>query len=407
VQTAQTNLYTSPGTGIWHSRYALRWTFADGSYAPLLGERWTDSKTGRTRVQLTHESGGGPYEFMLGDGKGILWYATTPTYGESIYPLFFDQRRARVQLALDPANQQRAIANRLRAGAWALPETYLRQAANAPLQSWGRQSSSDGTQLEVIGFTGISALASQANIPGGPTDQITILLLISASDGQLREIRELIGPTGGDQISRTTWSNLGAEQITSESAADRAFEIRSAWNGTGVFPNTAEPDLRPFLPLLDPATFITPSLAIEYPQLVSTEFPTGMPPGAEYAALVVVTDADTEAVIYVGGGRSLTILGQPDSVANQANFSTDGPIEQITIAGRPALLRRNSADGYGVLLRPAPNTRRRSLLQVQARGYSHDELLAVLQTLGPLTAERYQAQIGLFASAGMSFPPKL
>ncbi len=398
VQTAQTNLYTTPATGIWHSRYVLRWTFADGSYAPLIGDLWTDSQSGRSRIQLTHESGGGPYEFMLGDGKALLWYATTPAYGESVYPLFFDPRRARVQLTLDQANQKQAIANRLRSGAWALPEAYLRQAVTSELQSWGRQASSDGTQLEVVGFTGVSALASQPNVPGGPADRITILLLINPNDGRLQEIRELIGPTGGDQISRTTWNNLGAEQITNEASAERVFQLRSAWNGTGIFPRDAEPGMQPRLPLLDPATFVSPAFAIEYPRLASTEFPAAPPPGAEYAAFITVNDADSQAVIYVGGGRSITILGQPDNVANQASFSTDGPIEQATLAGRSALIRRNSADSYSVLLRPAPNTRRRSLLQVQAHGYTHDELLAVLQTLGPLTVDRYQAQIGLFAA---------
>ncbi len=399
VRAARQTLYAVPLTGAWTQRYAMRWIFPDESFAPLVGQIWFDPETSRRRIQLTHESGGGPYELILNDGRRQLWYGTTRSYAESIFPGMVTTDRMRVLLELDKTQQEHAFETRLQSGAWALPFEYLRQAETAQLQSWGRQLA--GTDLvEVVGYQGISALAGPADAPGGPADTVTVLLSIRVSDGSLREIRELIGPTGGEQASRLIWQVFDPEPLTVPAVVERVFMLSVAWNGTGRFPDEATQGARPELPLADPSTLISPASGVEYPNGVLVDFPTSLPPGISTAVVVPISN-NMQALTYTGIGRSLTIVGSFDaSPRNQAKFTTTGPVEQLTVAGHPTLLRRVSAAGYMLLLRPKPESVRQNLMLIYSTGYTREELLATLETLGPITLAHYETQYQLFSGSG-------
>lgn len=396
VERAAASLYAPRGDGVWHERYAVRWGFADGSYAPLVGEIWRDSGIARKRVQLTHESGGGPYEFALADGVQHLWYGVTSVYGASLYPLALDWSRTRVHLLVDPAKQAQVIDAQFENGAWGLPAAYLRQARDASLQSWGRQNSVDGTPLAVIGFRGESLLALPADTAGGAGADVTILLFIAAGDGRLWEVRELIGPPGGDQVSRTTWRFLGAEQIERRVDIERTFNLAYAWNGTGGFNLLEDQLVEPALPLLDPEKVLSPAQALDR-SVIQVAFPSVIPDDTTAAALILGDQAPEATLVYIGADRRLALQTLEDSIANQARFSTEGGAEQVSINGRTALLRPTPARGYEALITPAPVTRNDLLLYVSARGYSRDELIATLGSLEPLSVDLYRAQSQLFA----------
>ncbi|GAB4113009.1 MAG: hypothetical protein Fur005_31330 [Roseiflexaceae bacterium] len=404
VQAAAQNLYSAPASGTWQLRYQLRWSFADGSYAPLIGEIVRDSDQNRLRMNLTHAAGGGPYEYALADGRRNFWYAVTRSYADVVQPYSFDPQALQIHRTMSPSEQRAAFEGRLNSGAWSLPTSYLNQASSATLQSWGRQRSSNGENLEVVGFRGVSGLIGSSDLPGGPNDTITILLSINPATRQLYEIRELIGPSGGEQVSRTIWQRIDQQQLTDRGAIDRAFNLSISYGGTATFPNQASEAGDPLLPLVNPDRLISPVLGLEAPGSLPIAFPRE-PHGAIRAALVrsaLPNQEQSLVLIYLAGTRQLVIWGQPDSNQAQAEFRTDGPIEQLALANRPALVRRDAADRYAVLIRPAEDQDRPILLTIQAVGYSRDELLAVLNSLEPISPTIISNQLDLFSNQAPS-----
>ena len=233
VQRAAANLYQPPAAeraeherDVWHGQWQVRWDFNDTSYAILNGDLWRDMASSRHRVQLVHEKGGGPFEFELADGKNRVYYATTENYGSSLYPLVFENDNARLTLQV-PADEQPAMLEaRLGAGAWGLAQKYLQQAAAASdLRSWGQQRAADGSTVVVLGFRGMSPLGLPAGAPGAAANPPTILLTINLNDGTLREVRELIGPPGGEQVGRTIWRFVGGEWISASPQITAAFSL--------------------------------------------------------------------------------------------------------------------------------------------------------------------------------------
>jgi hypothetical protein len=399
VQRALGTLYQRQSGGVWHERYALRWVFADGSYAPLIGEIWSDAEQGQQRIQLTHESGGAPYEFSLGDGRGTVWYAVTRTYGESIYPLVFDPNRTRVRLTLSGEQERQLREAQLANGAWNMPAAYLRQAIGVQLQSWGRQRGDDGAALEVIGFKSARALTGSAPEGVVPT---TVLLFIEPGSGQLREIREVIGPQGGDQISRSIWRLISAERMTERPEIDRAFNLTFAWNGIGGFSEVQNGMVRPELPLANQRDMLPPRVVLRRAE-TRLLMPASPPPQATTATALASSGRDRSrlTLLYTGDGRRMAIQSLPDTPSNEALFSTDGNVEALTLGQRAALVRAVPG-GYEALLRPVDPAASRTLALVVAQGYTRDETVETLSSIVPISIDVYQAQARLFASFGQA-----
>jgi len=247
VRRAHDQLYLPPsGQGVWHGRYEMQWAFADDTTALLAGDAWIDSASGRHRIQLVHHSGGGPYEFELADGIGSASYAVSGLYQPSLYPLSYNLLN-RVKVAATPEAQNRMLAARVQSGAWGIAGDYLRQAERAELRTWGRQRDVDGALLDLVSFNGISPLALPADAPNATTSRVTVLLAIDEASGRLREVRELIGPAGSEQTTRTTWRHVSEEWVQGDQAISRVFDPRDAWNGMGSFTsigNLVDPALR-------------------------------------------------------------------------------------------------------------------------------------------------------------------
>ncbi len=390
VTRAEQSLYVpAPGEGIWRGSYLIRWTFADQTYANLRGDLWIDRDRGQHRVQLVHQQGGGPYEFQLFDRNGQAWYALTPAYGAPSGGTVDRDAPLRIWIMAAPEIQPRLLQARLNSGAWAVPRAYLLQARSAELRSWGRRQSDDGAQLEVIGFRGTSLLGLPPDAPGAGDAGATILLAIDVTSGTLREIRELVGPVDGEQVSRMVWMYEGGREVDARDEI-ATFSIAFAWNGEGTFVER-QGIAAPEFPLIAPDQVIpfehTPGAAFLLPD---------PPPGTTAALLSSAASNGGYVVTYHGPGRRLSITIEQGSRRR--------PLEPL----RGPDVEQAMAGAYPVTLLPGPGWRYQAsvnltqqwpgyVAQVRAQGYTRAELLATLASLDRMTPERYRAQAALFA----------
>lgn len=407
LSRAASALYAPPpGSGVWHGRWEMRWAFPGGNYAPLVGDLWIDTTTGRHRVQLVHQAGGGPYEFELADGVPGLWYATSEIYGSSLYPLVFDKDYTRVHIPLSDAEQRRMLQERLNSGAWGLAAIYLRQAESAPeLRGWGRQQLPDGTMVEVIGFRGVSPLALPPDAPDAISSRATILLMIEPQSGVLREVRELLGPEDGEQSGRVTWRFVRGEWVGSSAEVVRIFDRAQAWNGIGAFAEQ-ESVADPALPLIQ-ASAITPlARGITQPLWM----PTSVPTNTLRAALVdrnwrgqQLQDLSQGGLtsFYIGAGRRLAIWTQTGA----ADRDLPPASERVVVNGKPFGLQPSAAQGYrATLLHQDGNGGAPTVTWISAFGYTRAELLDLLSSIDQSSVAAYYAQAHIFAGPAPSDP---
>jgi hypothetical protein len=404
VRRALDQLYAPPassGQAVWQARYAMRWFFADASYADLLGTIWLDQLHGRHRVQLVHEDGGGPFEIQLGDGQERLWYSAEARYAASIYPQISDRFATKVELELPADEQERMRQARLDAGAWALPEIYLRQAATSELRSWGRRTAEDGADLAVLSFRGVSALGAPQGARNA-VGEVTVLLTIDTASGALYEIRELLGPDVGEQTGRTVWRFVGGEWMDPSVAVENTFDVRQAMRSRSNFALRPRGAASPALPTV-PAEAARPlagALDRTRPRPLA---PTDAPPGTTSAALIAAEDTSAElgTLLYLGDGRRMAIRTLPLSNSAGAPFPLTPETEELVL-GDEALLANAR-----VRLRPGPAQRYEALIEgaadsagyrarISALGFSRDELRQLLPTLAPLSIETVRRQSTLF-----------
>lgn len=401
VQRAAEQLYLPPeGGGVWQARYAMIWTFADGSYAPLVGSLWRDTTSSRHRMQLIHEQGGGPFEFELADGSGSLWYAVTGYYGAAIYPVpsitRTDSARIRV-LATDGAIAQHLDA-RLTTGAWGLPARYLRQALAAEsIQSWGSRTLDDGTRLEVLGFRGRSPLSTPVVEPEDANDA-TILLTIERETGMLREVRELLGEPGTQQVARTAWAYLGGDWLASGRAVID-LSLAGAWNGVGRFETQDAPNVQvPVIPQW--ALLALPEVRNNADLEARLLIPANVPNDTNRALLVdsnsvPAIGAPGPCALYYGTDHTIGVCSLIPQPSETSRFSVSIPTTGEFI--------RLSEDRTAWLV-SEPTLRHRAYVLHNNRpmatlitiGLEREALLRLIESLGPLTNEVYQAQEGLF-----------
>lgn len=408
VRRALDQLYAPPSAderGVWHARYAMRWFFADASYADLQGTLWVDELHGRHRVQLVHEEGGGPFEIQLADGDERVWYAAEPRYAASIYPQIAERFTQRVELELPAAQQQAMLQARLVSGAWWLPAAYLRQAAEAAeLRSWGRRTAEDGADLAVISFRGLSALGPPAGAPGLGSD-VTVLLAIDTASGALYEVRELVGSDAAEQTGRTVWRYLGGERLLPSQAAEEIFDPRQALRSRGSFAVLPQGVASPDLPLV-PVDATLPLARTLDRRLVQPLAPADAPPGITSAALIAAEGGGRTGptLMYLGDGRRMAIRTL-ELQQGATPFPRTAETEEVQLGPATALLRPGPAQRYEALFGEVPDGLGTPFYaRVSAQGFSRDELLGVLSSLAPLSVEAVRRQSSLFVGAAPADP---
>ncbi|GIW02485.1 hypothetical protein [Roseiflexus sp.] len=460
IERAEQTLYApSPGEGGWQGGYLIRWTFADQTYAYLRGDLWIDRETGQHRIQLVHQQGGAPYEFQLVDSRSQAWYAVAPAYSATLGLPLEGEESWGIRASADADMRQRLLQARLNSGAWVTPRLYLAQARMAELQRWGRRQLDDGTQVEVIGFRGVSLPGFPPDAPNTVDSSATILLVIDGVTGSLREIRELIGPSEGEQVSRTVWAFDGGREVDPRDEA-RIFGIAFAWNGRGTF--TARNEIvSPYLPLLPLEAIIPLKQAMR--EIIVLPDP---PPDTIEAILArdlpmikdeIWSSTTRYIAIYIGAGRRLIIRAAyvADMPAFEAFTSTD--VEQLRVGPYGVWLRPGVRWNYRVLIvdgqsplwkapgdeggrylplqplvadvRPPLEAASRSgdempqrqmsvgdvqpfplesmaSLDIEAQGYTRAEVLKIVASLGVITPQRYEEQRAFFLADATDSTPR-
>jgi hypothetical protein len=390
VERAGETLYTPPpGEGVWQGSYLIRWTFVDQTYANLRGDLWIDRENGQHRIQFVHQQGGGPYEFQLADRRGQAWYAITPAYSATIgFPLAREDMSG-VRFPADADQRHRLLKARLESGAWALPRRYLAQARAAELQSWGQRQIDDGTQVEVVGFRGVSLLGFPPDAPDAGDADATILLAIDSATGLLREIRELIGPVEGEQVSRTVWAFDGGREVDPREET-RTFGIAFAWNGQGTF-LSLDDIATPHIPLIPSESVIPLDDAIGSSILLPDP-----PPGTVEAVLARDGEiAGGYVALYHAPGRRLTVRLVQLSDAQAARTSDDPDEERMVVKNYAVVLRPGLQWRYRAIVDLSPYQARYAL-RVESQGYTRAELVDVLTSIDVVTPERYEEQATMF-----------
>jgi hypothetical protein len=390
VERAGETLYTPPpGEGVWQGSYLIRWTFVDQTYANLRGDLWIDRENGQHRIQFVHQQGGGPYEFQLADRRGQAWYAITPAYSATIGVPLDREDVSGVRFPADADRRHRLLKARLESGAWALPRRYLAQARAAELQSWGQRQMDDGTQVEVVGFRGVRLLGFPPDAPDAGDADATILLAIDSATGLLREIRELIGPVEGEQVSRTVWAFDGGREVDPREET-RTFGIAFAWNGQGTF-LSLDDIATPHIPLIPSESVIPLDDAIGSSILLPDP-----PPGTVEA--VLVRDGETAGgyvALYHAPGRRLTVRLVPLSDAQADRTSDDPDEERIIVKNYAVVLHPGLQWRYRAIVDLSPYQARYAL-RVESQGYTRAELVDVLTSIDVVTPERYEEQATMF-----------
>lgn len=400
VERAGETLYTPPpGEGVWQGSYLIRWTFVDQTYANLRGDLWIDRENGQHRIQFVHQQGGGPYEFQLADRRGQVWYAITPAYSATIgFPLDREDVSG-VRFPADADRQYRLLQARLESGAWALPRRYLAQAQVAELQSWGQRQMDDGSRVEVVGFRGVSLFGFPPDAPDAGNADATILLAIDPVTGLLREIRELIGPVEGEQVSRTVWAFDGGREVDPREET-RTFGIAFAWNGQGTF-LSIDDIATPHIPLI-PSESVIP-----LDDTIGSSILLPDPPPGTVEAVLARDDAIAGGYIalYHAPGRRLTVRLAPLSDVQGSGASDDSDEERLVVKTYTVALRPGLQWRYRAVVTLSPPQAQYGL-QVEAQGYTRAELLNLLTSIDVVTPERYEEQAATFIAQGDKVMPR-
>ncbi|MFQ3663196.1 MAG: anti-sigma factor [Chloroflexaceae bacterium] len=389
---------------VWYQRYETLWYFDDTTVAPLRAEMWLDPRNpARHRLQLTHTDGGAPYELQIGDGVSRLYYALDGLLAPSLYgPLPTRARPEAPALLVEERNtgdQQRALALRLTSGPWSLPLSYLQQARNAAnLRALGRQR--DGARtVQILSFTANSPLGLPPGAAEESAERVTVLLAIDPEDGLLRSAIELAGPQGATQTSRVTW------RLVEEYAAtppEQIFSIHRAWTGLGEFSEVGRhrsADLA--LPLIHRQALGEPARLLMPPHNQTPVWLPAAPPSGIERALLLWGDGNQwvtppQALIYLGKGRQLILLFNTAATL-EGETLTIGPWRAILRAGRTqrytVALYRPTANGHGTAPDPGAS------VMLDARGFTRQEVLALVASLRPVDAQALAAHRALFTAA--------
>ncbi|MGQ9926215.1 MAG: anti-sigma factor [Chloroflexaceae bacterium] len=386
---------------VWYRRYETLWYFDDTTIAPLRAEIWLDPRNpARHRLQLTHVDGGAPYELQLGDGASRLYYALDGLFAPALYgPLPTPARPGAPALLvedLNAENQQRALVVRLTSGPWSIPLSYLRQAHNAAnLRALGRQRDGAGN-VQILSFTGVSPLG----LPSDAAERVTVLLAIDADTGLLHSATELAGPQGAAQTSRLTWRLIEERAVTPH---EQVFSINRAWSGVGDFSEVGRhrsADLA--LPLIHRQFLGEPARLLAPPYNQTPVWMPATPPAGVERALLLWGDgnwqrrAPARALVYLGEGRQVILVFNTAAVIAGEEL-TIGPWNATIRAGRgqryTLTLNRSQANAQDRASVPGAN------LLLDARGFTRDEVLALVANLQPFDAQTLAAHRALFAAA--------
>ncbi len=407
------------GSDVWHAEWETLWYFNNERYAPVRVAAWIDQRNpARHRLQITHVEGGAAYELQISDGEEQLWYALDPNYARSLSAGLVGRSTDQPQLVAAQATPEllaEAQQARMRSGAWQTGDAYLRQAMAADdLRTLGRQRIDEKT-VQIISFAGRSPFSLPAGLPNADEIDVTVLLAIEISGdadgnpqyGRLHRVTELVGPPGSAQTSRVTWRLQNEEILRGTVSVEPIFDVETAWTGRGTFPEQAEQKLTPLQPLVAAGDAAHPARLFVGRSDAGYWLPASAPPGIEQALMRWWPTAGTpifernrpHSVSYYGADRQLTIYLEgsvdPDPGESVAEGLSTGPWQGDVYALRgQRFLVELSAPLY--VLREENYGPEDGNILIDARGFSHAEMLAVIESLAPFYLDNLAEQVHLF-----------
>lgn len=407
------------GSNVWHAEWETLWYFNNERYAPVRISAWIDQRNpARHRLQITHREGGAAYELQIADGEEQLWYALDPNYARSLSAGLVSVSTTQPQLVTARATPEalsEAREARLRSGAWHTGAAYLRQAlAAGDLRTLGRQRVDEKT-VQIISFAGRSPFSLPAGLPNADEIAVTVLLAIEITGdadgvpqyGRLHSVTELVGPPGGAQTSRVTWRLQNEEILRGTVSVEPIFDVDTAWTGRGTFPERAEQELTPLQPLVAAGDAAHPARLFVGRSDASYWLPANAPPGVDQALMRWWPTAGTpifernrpHSVSYYGQDRQLTIYlegaQEPDLGERIVEGLSAGPWQASVYALRGQRhLVELSAPLY--VLREENYGPEDGNILIDARGFSHAEINAVIASLEPFYLDNLAEQVHLF-----------
>jgi hypothetical protein len=341
----------------------------------LVTELWLQADSPRHRVQVHKD--GSLVEWQIGDGTKQLSHAAEPMYSSCQWqdPMVLD--RIMRMYPATPEEQRIARDARLTLGAYGQGYHFLRTALAAPdLRSLGTQYT-DETPVVLLSYTDAHT----------PTPR-RLLLSIDPWEHQLRSVRELSGE-GTQTTARELW-RLEAHEILLTSASTTT----PPWP-----PSRLERDrlVDPACPGLDEERVASLHNLVAYPfgLHLPTELPSDISRGALLSTTGITWDAyspQSTRVILIGSDRWLMLYGP--------EYRSTYEIGGIQQGRWYVTLGEKQQQIIGSLCEPnrfEPDERWcMSSLQLIARGWTKDELLALIDTLAPVSPQTWIALDDIF-----------
>jgi hypothetical protein len=379
------------GEGIIHQHVEINTGQPD---VTVIADAWTDgANPARHRMQITVNNA--LQEWQAGDGQGSLRYVSSGIL-QSCGRNYPDSRVPVGQInrwSMSDADQAAMRRARWQFGPWATGRRYLEQAQAA------EQLRSLGVAVE----DGYRVLTIAAE---GPTINGTLLLKLDVDNLTLHEVREVLIDQGATS-TRVPWKVGSIEHLDKVDATS-----------SGVLDNyPAQPRPQEYdrpMPILDPAC---PLWDTDHAHSLTSTISQGITPvvgltqvppeieriylaGRRRAGGSTNGEDDYLRLIYVGGGKRLTLLALPDLAARPARVAT--PSEWV--AAGPWLVRIHSA-GLGTVrgdALPAGSQPDPSAFWFVAEGWTEPEVLALLSGAHRLDLRDVTAQRSLIYDPGMT-----
>ncbi|HEX6292122.1 MAG TPA: hypothetical protein VFZ66_23240 [Herpetosiphonaceae bacterium] len=366
---------TTPVSGTLHRQVIA--TDPRMQRTPLTIDVWLAADTPQHRIEVRNKTT--LVEWQIGNGTNRLQYAAEPAFSSCDWAVESGALDRRARTFDVPGEQQTTVRDaRLIRGAYGQGYLALQEALAAPdLRSFGTRVENK-TLLLVLGYTDRRS-----------TPERKLLLWIDPATKKLHAVRE-IAEAGAQADARDLWRlQLDQATLTGISNAPPAWP-RATSERTAL--------LDPTCPALDPEHVVglRTFVGSEWPRWQQWHLPAPTPAGITRAVLLSRSDITADSfnqdvtAVFIGPNRWLTLRSEPRD-ASHTNAIQHGRW-RVVLDERSGLWSgsacRHFADSRSGFCVPA--------VTIAARGWTRDELLAMIDSLKPISGQTWRDLNKLF-----------
>ncbi len=366
---------TTPISGTLHRRVvAIDPRFQK---TPLTTDLWLNAEGGKHRIEV--RNGTTLVEWQIGDGKNRLDYAGDPVYASCDWAaetMALDRLARSFQAS---AEQQASTRDaRLFRGAYGQGYRALQEALTASdLRSFGTRLEGT-TQLLVLGYTDRRAVPERK-----------LLLWIDPLTKELHAVRE-VAAAGGQTDTRDLWRLHVREDVSVGVST-----VPPSWGRSSLARDSL---LDPGCPGLDPAHVISLRTLINDGSWGWQQWylPTTLPPDVTRAALLTPSAVTSDSLIqdaravFIGRNRWLSLRAMPressrPNAIKRGNWRVSLEEQAGGLHGSACRYFADARSGFCV---PA--------IAIEARGWTRDELLTLIDSFKLVTGQTWLEHKDLF-----------